>query len=92
MSKQPDNHVDLSPTLGLSEYTDPRNGSFGFWLYDETRGMNLAMRAKTEREALVRALHYYQGRLTGVEQRHADLRGKVDEFVAQFVEADDDEA
>ena len=89
MSK-PDNYVKLSPTLGLAEYTSPKNGSFGFWLYDETRGMNLAMRAKTERDAFVEALHYYQGRLTGVEQRHADLRGKVDAFVAQFVEADDE--
>ena len=90
MSKPPDNHVDFSPTLGLSEYTDPRNGSFGFWLYDKTQGMNLAMRAKTERDALVGALHYYQERLTEVEQAHRALTQKVDTFVAQFVEADDE--
>ena len=89
MSKPPDNHVDLSPTLGLSEYADPRNGNFGFWLYDETRRMNLAMRAKTERDAFVEALHYYQKRLTEVEQAHRELTQKVDAFVVQFVNADD---
>ena len=90
MSKPPDNHVKLSPTLRLSEYTNPRNGNFGFWLYDETRSMNLAMRAKTERDAFVEALHYYQKRLTRVEQEHRAIRQKVDAFVAHFVDADDE--
>lgn len=89
MSKPPDNHINLSPTLGLSEYTNPRNGSFGFWLYDKTRGMNLSMRAKTERDALVEALSYYQEQLTKVEQAHLALTQKVDAFVVQFVDADD---
>jgi len=88
--KVPSNHVDLSPTLGLSEYTDPRSGSFGFWLYDETRGMNLAMRAKTERDAFVDALNYYQRRLTEVEQAHRELTRKVDAFVEQFTDTDDE--
>lgn len=30
----------------------------GFWLYDETRGMNLAMKQKSEREAFIEALEY----------------------------------
>lgn len=90
MSKPPDNYVELSPTLGLSEYASPKNGNFGFWLYDETRGMNLAMRAKTERDAFVNALHYYQERLTEVEQAHRTLTQKVDVFVAQFADADDE--
>jgi hypothetical protein len=88
MSKRPDTHVELSPTLGLSEYQDPRNVAFGFWLYDKTRGMNLAMRAKTERAAFVSALHYYQERLTKVETAHRSLTQKVDAFVDQFTSED----
>lgn len=34
-------HTTLTKTLTLSECSD------GFWLYDETRGMNLSMRART---------------------------------------------
>ncbi|WPK37415.1 hypothetical protein [Escherichia phage AV123] len=37
------NHKELNPTLSMSECTD------GFWLYDDTRGMNLAMREKNRR-------------------------------------------
>ena len=77
-------HVDLSPTLGLTEMPD------GFWLYDKTRGANLAMRAKTSTEALVEALTYYQGRLKRVETELSSLRKNVDDFVSQFKENDDD--
>lgn len=89
MSNRPDNFVKLSATLTLCEFTSPRDGSFGFWLYDKTRSMNLSMRAKTEREAFVDALEYYQKRLMETEKTYADLKTKVDAFVAQFV--DDDE-
>ncbi len=89
MSLPPDNFVELSDTLTLCEYTSPRNGSFGFWLYDTTRGMNLSTRAKTERDAFVEALEYYQKRLIEVEKTYADLKTRVDAFVVQFV--DDDE-
>ncbi len=90
MSKPPDNIVELSDTLTLCEYTDPRNGSFGFWLYDETRGMNLSMRAKSEREAFVEALDYYQDRLTEIEKKNSSMKKKVDEFVSQFIDDADD--
>lgn len=73
----------LSDTLSLSECTD------GFWLYDETRGMNLSMRAKTATDAFVEALTYYQRRLKEVEQAHHSLlQTRVDEFISQFVEED----
>lgn len=75
----------LSPTLIIAEYTD------GFWLYDETRGMNLSMRAKTSTDAFVEALGYYQRRLREVETAHRELTTKVDAFVAQFVENDNDQ-
>ena len=86
MSKPPDNVWKLSETLTLCEFTNPKNGSFGFWLYDKTRGMNLSMRAKMEIEAFVEALTYYQKRLGEVEKAYSSLRGQVDDFVSQFVE------
>ena len=80
MTTRPTSVTELSGTLSLSTY---RNG---IWLYDKTRGMNLAMRATTEREALVNALQYYQRRLTNVEQKYDALKEKVDAFVDKFKE------
>ena len=88
MSKPPDNVIELSPTLSLSEYTDSRHGSFGFWLWDDIRGMNLAMRAKTERAAFVKALLYYQNRLVKVEEERNTLSSKVNSFLSQFTDED----
>ncbi len=76
--KPPISHIKLSETLGLSECHD------GWWLFDNTRGMNLSMRAKTSTEAFVEALTYYQRRLMQVEQEHLSLSMKVDAFVGQF--------
>lgn len=76
-------HVKLSETLTLTEMPD------GFWLYDETRGRNLSMRAKTSTDAFIEALSYYQTRLTDVEMQYNDMKKKVDAFVEQFVEDDD---
>ncbi len=73
----------LSDTLELAECTD------GFWLYDKTRGMNLAMKAKTSEAALLEALEYYQERLQEVENNYNSLKAKVDHFVGQFADEDD---
>ena len=51
-------NTTLSDTLTLSE------GHDGFWLYDKTRGMNLAMHTKSERDAFIECITYYQNRLT----------------------------
>ncbi|OTE92244.1 hypothetical protein B1K96_15385 [Escherichia coli] len=74
----------LSKSLSISECTD------GFWLYDESRGMNLAMREKTAEAAYLQALEYYQKRLKEVENDYNNLKAKVDHFVGQFVDDDDD--
>ena len=78
-------HKELSPTLSMSECTD------GFWLYDDTRGMNLAMRVKSEHAAYLEALEYYQERLKEVEEDYKSLKAKVDHFVGQFIEDDANE-
>lgn len=87
MGQRPDNVVKLSETLSLAEYKS--GGMAGFWLYDKTRGMNLAMRAKSDTDAFVKALGYYQRQLQSVENKHRELDSKVSEFVEQFVEDDD---
>lgn len=84
MSKKPDSFVRLSPTLHLCGFID--GGSKGYWLYDETRGMNLAMRAETERAAFVEALTYYQKRFTALDRAHNDLCDSVQSFVARHTE------
>ncbi|WOL23056.1 hypothetical protein [Escherichia phage vB_EcoM_JNE01] len=77
-------YTALSKTLSISQCTD------GYWLFDETRGMNLAMRAKTAEAAYIQALEYYQERLKEVEEDYKSLKAKVDHFVGQFNEEDDD--
>ena len=76
--------IKLSETLQLTECND------GFWLYGDTRGMNLAIRAKSTTDALVEALTYYQERLKWVETQYNAVQAKVDAFVSQFVTEDDD--
>jgi len=70
-------------TLTLTECKD------GFWLYDTTRGMNLAMRAKTEQEAFIKALEYYQKRLTTVETDFKVLDSKVNAFLENIIVDED---
>lgn len=77
-------HTKLTETLAISECRD------GFWLYDKTRGMNLAMRAKTETDAFVEAITYYQKRLKEFETAYWSLKGKVDDFVGNFVDTSED--
>lgn len=73
-------HEKLSDSVAITECSD------GWWLYDETRGINLAMRAKSRDAAFMAAITYYQRRLIEVETRYRTLQSKVDCFVGQFVE------
>ena len=77
-------NTKLSETLTLSEYPE------GFWIYDTTQGMNIAMRAKTSEEAFIEALTYYQHKLTKVESEHTHLKGLVDSFVENFIKDDEE--
>lgn len=61
----------------------------GFWLWDVTRGMNLAMKAKTEQLAFVEALTYYQKRLQKVETELSQLENKVSLFVNSILPNED---
>lgn len=71
-------HAEITKTIAITECSD------GFWLYDETRGMNLAMRAKTEQAAFVEALEYYQERLEKIEKEQKYLKSLFASFVSNF--------
>jgi len=89
MSKPPVTHSKLSDTLSLCECKI--GGPKGFWLYDKTRGMNLSMRAASETEAFVEALHYYQKRLLDVECELKRINASVDAFVEHVRPSEDAE-
>jgi hypothetical protein len=61
----------------------------GYWLYDKTKGINIAMRAETEQSAFIEALMYYQKRLSKVELDFKTLDNKVCDFVNSFREDED---
>ena len=67
-------------TLSLYECTD------GYFLYDYVIGMNISMRAKTEQDAYIEALLYYQKRLVEVKKDYKNLNDKVESFISQFGE------
>ena len=70
----------LSETITLTEQTD------GWWLYDNTRGMNIGMREESRDKAFLKAICYYQKRLSEVEQKHKQLSKRVESFIGQFIE------
>lgn len=75
--------IKLTDTLTISECKD------GYWLYDKTRGMNLAMRAKTEQDAYVFAITYYQKRCAEIEQKKKELYDKVNNFIGSLSDNDE---
>jgi hypothetical protein len=77
-------NIFKTDTLLLSECTD------GFYLYDYIEGMNVVMRAKTEQEACIKALEWYQKRLNIAKEDYKTLSNKVDSFLKQFIDEDDD--
>lgn len=72
--------VIQTDTIILSE------GKDGFWLWDETRCMNLSMRAKTSDDAFIETICYYQNRLRKVEEEYNTLKNRVDKFISPFME------
>ena len=81
----------LSSKLVLSVCHPTLEHKGKYWLYDKTRGMNLAMGRATEEAALVHALEYYQERLASVEAELKDLKEKVETFVVQVCPPDREE-
>jgi hypothetical protein len=65
-------------TLSLSECND------GFYLYDYVIQMNISMRAKTEQDAFIEALMYYQKSLQETKKNLKDIEDKVYNFIGKF--------
>ena len=89
MSRPAISTIKLSRTLLLSKCHSTSEHRGEYWLWDETRGMNLSMGANSPQDAYVEALTYYQKRLSDVEKSYKDLKNRVDNFVNQFIDSDD---
>ncbi len=70
-------------TLSLVECND------GYYLYDAVVGMNISMRVKTEQDACIQALLYYQKRLQEVKFDYKELNDKVQGFISQLSKEED---
>jgi hypothetical protein len=79
----------ITDTLTISECYPCGEHKHGYWLYDKTRGMNLAMGAKTREDAYIEAIKYYQKRLVEVELNYKELNSKVNSFLVQFSTEDE---
>lgn len=76
-------NVFKTDTLSLTECTD------GYYLYDTVLGQNISMYAKTEQDAYIESLTYYQKRLKEVKIDYKTLNDKVKNFLCQFKEDDE---
>lgn len=65
-------------TLSLHECTD------GYYLYDYVICVNISMRAKTEQDAYIEALLYYQNKLSKLKTDYDNMHQKVENFLSQF--------
>ena len=75
--------VRLTDSLTMSELKN------GYWLYDETRGMNLSMKAKTQEQAFIEAITYYQKRCTEIEDKKKSLYDSVNNFIKSLSDNDE---
>ena len=65
-------------TLCLTECTD------GYYLHDTTVGINIAVHSKSEQEACIEAIRYYQKRFGDLKHDYNVLYDKVENFLSQF--------
>jgi hypothetical protein len=85
---------DLTLTNCVRTYVNDKGetknaGDFGWWLYDETFGYNLAMKAKSKEEALIEALTHYNEYFKKERAALCSLQLKVNSFLVQFPSDDD---
>jgi len=76
-------NVFKTDTLTLTECTD------GYYLWDKVAGFNITIHAKSEQQALIEGIEYYQRYHSKLQKEHKELSNKVDSFLSQF-ERDDD--
>ena len=76
--------VFKTETLSLCECTD------GYYLYDTIQGSNISMYKKTEQEACIEALLFYQKRYGILKSEHKELNNKVDQVLSILVDERED--
>lgn len=92
MSRPSIQNIVLSENMTLSErHPDSECRQVNWWLYDTRAGWNIVMRAKSREGAMIEAINYWAERAKKIEESNADLKGKVNGFVSQFVVRDHDE-
>jgi len=62
-----------------------------YWLYDKTRGMNLAVGVETKEKAYIATIEYYQKRLAEIEGKYKKLNIQVLKFVGEINAGENDE-
>jgi hypothetical protein len=68
----------------LSECSD------GYYLYDYVVGMNISMRAKSEQDACIEVLLWYQKQLATAKLDYKILNDKVQNFISQLGDGEED--
>lgn len=81
----------LNEFITLSEcHPDSECRTNNWWLYDERAGCNIGMREKTRDDALIEAIEHWAEKAQKLELAYVELKKKVDAFVIQFAESEDD--
>ena len=76
-------NTKLTDNLTLSERKD------GYWLYDHTRGMHLSMRAKTQEDAFIEGITFYQKSCAEIEHKNKKLYDNVNSFIESLSDNDE---
>ena len=91
MSRPPISHIQLSDTLGLTECHPTADHKGPYWLYDECIGRNISMGAQTPQDAFVEGLTFYQERYAILKADYKELQEKVDSFLVQFQDGEEED-
>lgn len=76
-------NVFKTNTLTLTECTN------GYYLWDTVAGFNISIHAKSEQQALIDGLEYYQRYHSKLKKEHKELNDKVENFLCQFDKEED---
>ena len=76
-------NVFKTDTLVLTETND------GYYLWDNFAKCNIAMHAKSEQQALIEGLEYYQTYHYKLKKEYKELNDKVESFLCQFDREED---
>lgn len=79
---KPIRNIFKTNTLTLTECTD------GYYLWDKIAGFNISIHAKSEQQAFIEGLEYYQRSHFNLKKEYRELDNKVQSFLSQFEKED----